>query len=125
MTRIVVITAADEHQATVDAFVEKLQASLDGARPAIPENRAAENAEELCPTLTTNERKVEALRHRAAQRGQTVLKKHVIYVAGIDESLFYKWQRGEYVSNNVRSSCEETVSLSAEEFLRRLNGSLE
>jgi len=67
----------------------------------------------------SNRQKVRALIRRCEDAGREIRVRDVITVADIDESLFFKWQRGEHVSENVRRRCDRTVALSPQEFIVR------
>jgi hypothetical protein len=71
--------------------------------------------------FSNNRAKVDGLRDRCREVGRDVKVADVIAVANLDDSEFFKWQRGASVGANTRQKCQETVELDAKEFLRRLN----
>lgn len=118
MIQLVVIRMPDNLGATVDDLLLQLKTNLEAesGRLTAGSNAGCLNTAESRPT---NKGQVEGLKQRCLPR--EVKTADVIVVADVDESQFFKWQRGAYVGKRTRVKIETTCALSALEFLKRLD----
>jgi hypothetical protein len=93
------------------------QSAWPAAEPLVARLKELESGATKPATPLTNRQKVRALIRRCEDAGREVRVKDVIAVVDIDESLFYKWQRGDHVSRSLGKRCEDVVALSADHFL--------
>jgi|GEM_PF-6014785 len=120
MIRIVALDIPDRLGGIADRLLERLREELEAA-DQLPTSGASETEPNSASAPLTNKHKVEALQRRCTRINRTVKTADVALVADVDESEFFKWQRGAYVGRNTRRKCDDAVNLSAEEFLRRLD----
>lgn len=108
MIRVIAIDVPNELASEADRLVEQLRIDLaalsqDGFPPA--------------ETVAPNKLKVQALIARCARAGFHVRVSDVQRAAAVDESDFFKWQRGATVHKSTKAKCERVIFLSADEFL--------
>lgn len=115
MIRVVTIDLPDHLAPAVDQFVTELTERLEAVEAA---DKALSEAKESVPP---NKLLVQGLGARCKKAGREIEVRDVIAMADVDDSEFYKWQRGGYVGKKTRLKCNTVVRLSAEDFLRRLD----
>jgi hypothetical protein len=112
--KIIVVQLDDSLSSAAAAIIAQLQEL--GAEPD-----TAALAREQTPTPPLpNRPKMDGLKARCGTKRE-IRTDDVILVSGVDESQFYRWQRGAYVGKNTRCKIEGALALSAAEFLTRLD----
>ncbi len=120
MVRIIHIDIPDQLAWLADELMNRLRDELAAAEQTITPASSGMGGR-LVPDTLRNRPKVRALQGRCQRLARPIRTSDVVMVADVDESQFFKWQRGSRVGHGVQSRCERAVSLPAEEFLRRLS----
>ncbi len=103
--------------ATIQIVVNVPVAPWPAAEPLVQRLKELKSGAAVPPL--TNRQKVRALIRRCELAGHEVRVKDLIAAADIDESSFFKWQRDERVSAQVRERCEKVIGQTTSEFVRR------
>jgi hypothetical protein len=114
MIKLAVFDIPDSLAAVADELLLQLKAQLEA-------EASTGASSEPTAELTSNKQRVQVLMDRCKRAGREIRKADVIAVCDVDESQFYKWQRGGHVADSVRRRIEKTLAMPAADFLERLD----